>query len=320
MFFDLNSYDNIYINNYEDNVGWTFDKHKSNIAMDITAFKSFVKNLIPKENIDPKYKLYVNSCCSTPRAQIRQNYKCTNLKDKADLIVFPSIPEQSYRMSRHSGTRIIEFENNIYLSRNMTNKIKVLGGRKVDISQCNVLASGHEYVILDPDFLFLPDLYETVNNNKDWTFENILQRTFTMEPITKEGLSTIVSMLASSDDENKLTAYRILSEMDYVHNCRLVQILFNDYFIYRSEGTVSVKRMIDYIHEHNTNNYVPSIEESNLIIHYNYLALKAFIEEQCNYARDRFNIPFAADIKLTLNTQNETTQILAHNEATGENL
>lgn len=320
MFFDLNKYDTIYINNYEDNVGWTFDKHKSNIAMDLDDFKSFVKNLVPKETIDPKSKLYVSSYCSTPRAQIRQNYKCTNLRDKADLIVFPTIPEQSYRMSRYSGTRIIEFENKIYLSRNMTNKIKVDGYRKVDISQCKVLASGHNFVILDSDFLFLPDLYDTVNNNKAWTFENILQRTFTMEPITKEGLSTIVSMLASSDDENKLTAYRILSEMDYVHNCRLVQILFNDHFIHRSEGTVSVKRMIDYIHEHNTNNYVPSIEESNLIIHYNYLALKAFIEEQCNYARDRFNIPFAADIKLTLNTQNETTQILAHNEATGENL
>lgn len=320
MFFDLNSYDNIYVNNYEDNVGWTFDKHKSNIAMDVEGFRSFMKNVTPKEIIDPKAKLYVSSYCSTPRAQIRQNYKCTNLRDKADLIVFPSIPEQSYRMSRYSGTRIIEFENNIYLSRNTTNKIKVAGCRKVDISQCKVIASGHNYVILDPDFLFLPDLYDTISGNNAWTFEDILQKTFTMEPITKEGLSTIVSMLASSEDENKLTAYRILSEMDYVHNCRLIQILFNDHYIHRSEGTVSVKRMIDYVKEHNDNTYVPSIEESNLIIHYNYLALKAFIEEQCNYARDRFNIPFAADIKLTLNTQNETTQILAHNEATGENL
>lgn len=320
MFFDLNSYDNIYINNYEDNVGWIFDKHKSNIAMDLDDFKSFVKNLVPKETIDPKSKLYASSYCSTPRAQIRQNYKCTNLKDKADLIVFPSIPEQSYQMSRYSGTRIIEFENNIYISRNMTNIIKVTGGRKVDIAQCKVIASGHDFAMLDSGFLFLPDLYDTVNNNKAWTFENILQRTFTMEPISKEGLSTIVSMLASSDDENKLTAYRILSEMDYVHNCKLVQILFHDYPIHRSKGTVSVKRMIDYIHEHNTINYVPSIEESNLIIHYNYLALKAFIEKQCNHARNKFSIPFAADIKLTLNTQNETTQILAHNEATGENL
>lgn len=320
MFFDLNSYDNIYVNNYEDNVGWTFDKHKSNIAMDATAFKSFVKNIVPKETIDPKSKLYVSSSCSTPRAQIRQNYKCTNLRDKADLIVFPSIPEQSYRMSRYSCTRIIEFENNIYFSRNMTNKIKVSGYRKVDISQCNVLASGHDFVILDPDFLFLQDFHETISENRPWTFEDILQKTFTMEPITKEGLSTIVSMLASSEDENKLTAYRILSEMDYVHNCRLIQILFNDHFIHRSEGTVSVKRMIDYVKEHNDNTYVPSVEESNLIIHYNYLALKSFIEEQCDYARDKFNIPFAADIKLTLNSQNESTQILAYNEATGENL
>lgn len=320
MFFDLNSYDNIYVNNYEDNAGWAFDKHKSNIAMDLTAFRSFEKNLVPKETIDPKAKLYVNSSCSTPRAQIRQNYKCTNLKDKADLIVFPDILNQSYRMSRYSCTRIIEFENNIYFSRNMTNKIKVSGYRKVDISQCKVIASGHDFVILDSDFLFLQDLYETVSANKAWTFEDILQRTFTLEPISKEGLSTLVNMLASSNDENKLTAYRILSEMDYVHNCRLVKILFNDYFIHRSEGTVGIKRMIDYVNEHNTNNYVPSIEESNLIIHYNYLSLKTFIEEQCNYARNRFNIPFAADIKLTLNTQNETTQILAHNEATDENL
>lgn len=326
MFYDLSKYTDIYSiwnNRYTGFIMTGYKNSKGKLfVVDKTALNKKIDSISAETTFSDEEILYVHTECTTPRAQIRNNYKCTSKPSKATLFVYPSFQNVKYP-SYHGDTKAIyEYEGNAYLIEDLSIADVLVytdatrrNTKRVPLSDFTLIAKGSNYSILRSEHNYIMDLIASIGNIR-WTYEDILLKTFKVDAIDKDSLATILDML--NNKETILMGYRILSEMDYVNNLKLVKALLGDFPINKYDGTVSVKKMLEVVYRTDFNTYTTSSSENTLLLQFNYNKMQNIVMSSLNAAKNSCYLDFKADIDLTFNSSDNTKTINITDASTGE--
>lgn len=309
--FNIIKGDTLFVSSSANHLGWRY-KHDEELIC--VCDKKWLKQELDKKKIETDISddeiLYIMSDCTIARAHVRNHFKCTNKKEKSTLRVFPARYESALAINytRYTNYTLFEYKDNYYLKlidpsiKKSDKQIAVedtRGSSKlISLNECKIIQQG-DFCIFSKKYFYLRDLIGLPPSIRITT-EEVIQSKIPYQKITVENLHAIIELLDSGTTSNLFLGYKLISELDYIHNRRLVKTILDKYPNPRN-SSVTIDRMREVINSTKWADYNISLEERNLIIAYNQKRLEQDILDTLHNVSERYHIPFEASVDITFN-------------------
>lgn len=309
--FNIIKGDTLFVSGSANHLGWRYKHDEELICI---CDKNWLRQELDKKKIETNIStdeiLYIMSDCTIARAHVRNQFKCTNKKDKSTLRVFPTNYKSALvnDYSRYTNYTLLEYKDNYYLKlidpsiKKTEKQIAVeetRGSSKlISLNECKIIQQG-DFCIFPKKYFYVRELVNLPSSVRITT-EDLIQSKIPYQKITVENLHAIIELLESGTTPNLFLGYKLISELDYIHNRRLIKTILDKYPNPRN-SSVTIDRMKEVIHSTKWKEYNISLEERNLIIAYNQKQLEQDILETLQTVSERYHIPFEASVDITFN-------------------
>ena len=301
----------LFVSGSANHLGWRY-KHDEELIC--VCDKNWLKQELDKKKIETNISddeiLYIMSDCTIARAHVRNHFKCTNKKEKSTLRVFPTRYKSALTSdySRYTNYTLFEYEDKYYLKlidpsiKKSDKQITVEGirgsSKLVSLNECKIIQQG-DFCIFPKKYFYVRELVGLPSSVRITT-EEVIQSKIPYQKITIEQLHAIIELLDSGTTPNLFLGYKLMSELDYIHNRRLIKTILDKYPNPKN-SSVTIDRMREVIYSTKWADYIISLEERNLIIAYNQKRLEQDILDTLHSVSERYHIPFEASVDITFN-------------------